>query len=72
MNLVLINLKNRNFIGNINVNRLVYIYINERIISRPISPMISKLSYTYKITILDRETTVLEDVMMAYDNLEDL
>lgn len=70
MNLILT--KRRNSLSNINVDRLIYIYMNERVLNRPVGSRDRKLPYTHGITLTDEEMAALEDLMMANTDPEDV
>ena len=62
MNLILI--KSRNGLKNVNVDRLLFIYINERILNRPSGPGKKKLSYTHGVLASDEELAELKDLLL--------
>ena len=56
--------KTRNDLKDVNVDRLLFIYINERILNRPSGPNKKKLSYTYSVQTTNEKLTDLEDLML--------
>lgn len=68
-NLILI--KTRNEIKDVNMNRLLYIYINERVLNRPPNSHKKKLPYTHGILISDEELAELKDLMLRSDDVEE-
>ncbi|KAL9074854.1 MAG: hypothetical protein Q9161_001992 [Pseudevernia consocians] len=70
MNLILT--KTRNSIGSINVDRLIYIYINQRILNRPIGPSTRKLPDTHGVTVTDEKLTEVKDITMVNEDVNDI
>ena len=62
MNLILI--KSRNDLKNVNVDRLLFIYINERILNKPSNPDKKKLSYTHGVLASNEELTELKNLLL--------
>ena len=62
MNLILI--KSRNDLKNVNIDRLLFIYINERILNRSNDPNKKKLSYTHDVLASNEELAELEDLLL--------
>ena len=60
--------KTRNGLKHINLDRLLFIYINERILGRPIGPSNKKLPYTHGVLASDEELAELEDLMLQNDS----
>ena len=56
--------KTRNSIKDVNIDRLIFIYINKRILNRPIRPRKKKLPYTHRVTTRDEDLAELEDLML--------
>ena len=52
----------------INLNRLIYIYINERILNKLNDSDKRKLSYTSDILVSNEKSTELKDLMLQNDN----
>lgn len=63
--------KTRNGIKSVNLDRLLFIYINERILNRPVGPGNKKLPYTHGILASDEELAELEDLMLQGQAEED-
>ena len=53
------------------MNRLLYIYINERVLNRPPNSHKKKLPYTHGILISDEELAELKDLMLRSDDVEE-
>ena len=62
--------KTRNGLKDVNVDRLLFIYINERILNRPSGPGKKKLSYTHGVQASDEELAELEDLMLRNQDSE--
>ena len=60
----LIQNKSRSQLKEINVDRLLYIYMNERILQRPTGPKEKKLPYTHGLQVTDEQLIQLEDNLM--------
>ena len=60
--------KTRNGLKHINLNRLLFIYINERILNRSIGSSHKKLSYTHDVLISNEILIELKDLMLQNDN----
>ena len=56
--------ESRNGLKHINLDCLLFIYINERILKRPSGPSNKKLLYTHSILTSDEELAALEDLML--------
>lgn len=56
--------KPRNMMKQINLDRLLFIYINERILNRPSGPSKKKLPYIHGILASDEELAQLEDLLL--------
>ena len=52
----------------INLNRLIYIYINERILNRLSDSDKRKLSYTFDVLASNEKLVELKDLMLQNDN----
>ena len=59
----LIKTKTRNQLSNINVDKLIYIYINERTLNRP-RDLKKKLRYTQSIEINEKKLLDMEDRLL--------
>ena len=66
MNLILI--KSRNGLKNVNVDRLLFIYINERILNRLSDPNKKKLSYTHDVLASNEKLAELKDLLLQNQN----
>ena len=62
--------KTRNGIKNVNINRLLFIYINERILVKPSGPDKKKLPYINSILAPDEELAELEDSLLQNQDSE--
>ena len=56
--------ESRNDLKHINLDRLLFIYINERILKRLSGPSNKKFPYTHGILTSDEELAALEDLML--------
>ena len=56
----------------VNLDRLLFIYINERILQRPTGVSKKKLPYTHGILAPDEDLTELEDLMLRHQDEEGL
>ena len=63
--------KTWNGIKDINVDRLLFIYMNERILNRPAEPHNKKLPYTHGILLPDKELAELEDLMLRTGTVDE-
>ena len=63
--------KTRNGIKSINLDRLLFIYINERVLHRPSGSNKKKLPYTHGLLGSDEEMAQLEDLMVANQDDEE-
>ena len=63
--------KTQNGIKDINVDRLLFIYMNERILNRPAEPHKKKLPYTHGILLPDEELAELEDLMLRTGTVDE-
>ena len=64
--------KTRNGIKDVNLDRLLFTYINERILNRLAGAGKKKLSYTHGVLASDEELTELEDLMLRRQDEEGL
>ena len=62
INLILI--KSRNDLKNVNIDRLLFIYINKRILNKSNNPDKKKLSYTHDVLASNEELAELEDLLL--------
>ena len=65
--------KTRNSIKNVNINRLLFIYINEQILNRPSGSGKKKLPYTHEVLTSDKELAELKNLLLqSQDNEEEV
>lgn len=57
-------------IGNIDVDRPICVYLNERILDRPTEPSTRTLNCTHDIAVTDEKSTTLEDVVMTNEDVD--
>ncbi|MCJ1349585.1 hypothetical protein MMC31_007826 [Peltigera leucophlebia] len=62
--------KTRNGIKEVNLNRLIYLHINERILNRPVGNTSTKkkLQYTHGLEIQEEDMVNLEELMLREED----
>ena len=64
-------IKIRNKIKDVNINRLLYIYINKRILNRLSNSYKKKLLYIYRILLSNEQLAKLKNLILRSDDMKD-